>query len=154
MAETSMISFNDWVAGANASRRGDPLWSVQSYRLSLYAVACHAFDRQTNKDLGRAAALDQQTRAIGSIAANIAEGYSRSSIADRLRFYSYALGSTREAIAWYDSLTLELGDLAAIREETLSQVRRLLLTTLRNARPDGAPSTMSDTPSAAHDQKR
>ena len=35
--------------------------------------------------------------AIGSIAANIGEGYSRSSGKDRARIFEYALGSVREA---------------------------------------------------------
>ena len=35
--------------------------------------------------------------AVGSIAANIAEGYSRSSGRERARFFEYSLGSVREA---------------------------------------------------------
>lgn len=41
--------------------------------------------------------------AIGSIAANLAEGYSRSSGRDRVRLYEYALGSARESTVWYES---------------------------------------------------
>jgi four helix bundle protein len=146
MSRTEMPTFNDWVKGADLSRRGDPLWSVQAYRLSLYAVDCHAHDRRDNSALRRSAELDQLTRAIGSITANIAEGYSRPTVPDRARFYGYALGSTREAIGWYDSLKLELGVLTDDRQSTLVQIRRLLLTTLRNARPDGAPESWSDLP--------
>jgi four helix bundle protein len=146
MAHSSIPKFNDWVKCADVSRRGDPLWSVQAYRLSLYAVDCHARDRRENAALRSSAELNQLTRAIGSITANIAEGYSRSTVPDRARFYGYALGSTREAIAWYDSLKVELGVLADDRQSTLMQVRRLLLTTLRNARPDGAPESWSDLP--------
>ena len=39
--------------------------------------------------------------AIGSIAANIGEGYSRSSGKDRARIFEYALGSVRESMIWY-----------------------------------------------------
>ena len=146
MANIAMPKFNEWVRGADLSRRGDPLWSVQAYRLSLYAVDCHAHDRRECSALQTAAVLDQLTRAVGSIAANIAEGYSRSTVPDRARFYGYALGSTREAIAWYDSLKLELDVLAEDRQATLIQIRRLLLTTLRNSRADGTPHSLSDLP--------
>lgn len=133
-----MLAFVEWAKRADEARTGDPLWTVQAYRLGLYAIECHTFDRRANTKLGRAAALDQLTRAVGSISANIAEGYSRASVADRLRFYEYALGSTREAIAWYDTLQIELGDTLTVRQAILVQIRRLLLTTLRNSRPEGA----------------
>ncbi len=38
---------------------------------------------------------------VGSIRANIAEGYSRGTGKDRARFYEYALGSARESRDWY-----------------------------------------------------
>src|SRR4051794_9257483 len=38
----------------------------------------------------------QLLRSAGSIGANIAEGYSRRSARDRIRFYEYALGSSAE----------------------------------------------------------
>ena len=84
----------------------------------------------------KAPALDQLTRAVGSVAANIAEGYSRFSGPDRVRFYGYALGSVREAIAWYGTLGAELGTVAAERQAMLVQIRRLLLTTVKRARAD------------------
>jgi four helix bundle protein len=40
---------------------------------------------------------DQLYRAVCSISANIAEGYSRSTGKDRARFLEYSLGSAREA---------------------------------------------------------
>lgn len=151
MTATSMPSFLKWVAEADKSRMGDPLWSVQAYRLGVYAVACHTFDRTENAELRKAAALDQLTRSIGSIPANISEGYSRSSIADRTRFYGYALGSTRESIDWYDSLLPELGQVAEDRKATLTQIRRLLLTTLKNARAEGTTDVMRDRMARKHD---
>lgn len=41
---------------------------------------------------------------VGSIAANIGEGYSRSSGKDRARIFEYALGSARESVEWYESV--------------------------------------------------
>jgi four helix bundle protein len=43
----------------------------------------------------------QLYEAIGSIGANFAEGYSRSSARDQARFYEYSLGSARESRTWY-----------------------------------------------------
>ena len=53
------------------------------------------------KDERTRSLANQLYRAIGSISANIAEGYSRRSRKDRARFYEYALGSAREARTWY-----------------------------------------------------
>ncbi len=41
--------------------------------------------------------------AVGSIAANLGEGYSRSSGRDRARIFEYALGSVRESMTWYQA---------------------------------------------------
>jgi four helix bundle protein len=141
-----MQPFSEWVIGADKSRAGDPLWSVQAYRLGLYAVASLTFDRRNNERFARSAALDQVIRAVGSVSANLAEGYSRGTVADRARFYGYALGSAREAIAWYDTLTLELGDLVTERQGILIQIRRLLLAMLKRIRPDSPGHTMRDYP--------
>ena len=65
--------------------------------------------------------------AIGSIAANIAEGYSRSSGKDRARIFEYALGSVRESMTWYHAAKPVLGDLARERLDKLEEIRRLLL---------------------------
>jgi four helix bundle protein len=151
MTDSSMQTFGEWALGAHNARVGDPLWTVQAYRLSCYAMACLTFDRRANANLGKAPALDQLTRAVGSISANISEGYSRSSVADRTRFYGYALGSTREAIDWYDSLTIELGNVVNERQNILVQIRRLLLTMLRRARPDTPDRSMHDGPRRAPD---
>ena len=139
-----LVPFPVWEKSASEGVSGDPLWSVQSYRIALYAVECHTFDRRSNTRLSTAGHLEQLTRALGSIAANIAEGYSRPTIADRLRYYGYALGSTREAITWYNTLKIELGTVVEERQSTLIQIRRLLLTTLRNARPSDPTSMLSD----------
>jgi four helix bundle protein len=144
MTKRTMPTFAEWVAAADDALTGDPLWSMQAYRLGMYAIDCHTADRRAVAALANAPALDQVTRAIGSVAANIAEGYSRSSVADRNRFYGYALGSAREAIAWYDTLRSEIGEVATERQATLIQVRRLMLTILRRSREQSALSAISD----------
>lgn len=66
--------------------------------------------------------------AVGSIEANIGEGYSRSSGKDRVRFFEYALGSARESMTWYRAGRHVLGsELTHMRLDTLEEIRRLLL---------------------------
>jgi four helix bundle protein len=66
--------------------------------------------------------------AVGSIAANLGEGYSRSSGRDRSRIFEYALGSVRESITWYESGEPVLGaEVVKNRLDKLEEIRRLLL---------------------------
>ena len=66
--------------------------------------------------------------AVGSIAANLSEGYSRSSGRDRARIFEYALGSVRESMNWYESAAPVLSDeVVQQRLDTLEEIRRLLL---------------------------
>ncbi|HJR67968.1 MAG TPA: four helix bundle protein [Gemmatimonadaceae bacterium] len=66
--------------------------------------------------------------ATGSIRANLSEGYSRASGADRARLFEYALGSARECRDWYDLARPVLGDqLVGPRDATLVQIVRVLL---------------------------
>ena len=44
---------------------------------------------------------DQLHRSLGSISANLTEGYSRSKGLDRARFFEFSLGSARESRDWY-----------------------------------------------------
>ena len=77
----------------------------------------------------------QLYRAVGSIPANLAEGYSRSSGRDRARFFEYALGSAREARDWAFKARHVLGEVRT--RETLmllARIIRLLTTTVVNER--------------------
>jgi four helix bundle protein len=66
--------------------------------------------------------------AVGSIAANLAEGYSRSAGRDRARIFEYALGSVRESMMWYNTARpLLKAEVVRERLETLEQIRRLLM---------------------------
>jgi four helix bundle protein len=73
--------------------------------------------------------------AIGSIGANLAEGYSRSSGRDRAKIFEYALGSTRESMMWYRSaLPLLEKALVETRLDKLEEIRRLLLSAIPRER--------------------
>jgi four helix bundle protein len=76
--------------------------SVTAYRFATEASDAAWDDASTMKCEPLLAEIAPQlVRAIGSIAANIAEGYARRSARDRIRFYEYALGSVEESRAWY-----------------------------------------------------
>jgi four helix bundle protein len=71
---------------------------------------------------------DQLYTAVCSIAANLGEGYSRSSGRDRARIFEYALGSARESMTWYESAEPVLGaEVVRERLDKLEEVRRMLL---------------------------
>jgi four helix bundle protein len=124
------MNYEQWVVTVPAEIKADSLWRVEAYRLSLFAsdigwqdVARLMQDRRT---LGLA---EQLYRALGSISANLAEGYSRGTGKDRARFYEYALGSARESRDWYHKASPVLkAEVAAHRVEFLTQIIRLLLT--------------------------
>ena len=77
----------------------------------------------------------QLVRALGSISANIAEGYARKSSRDRIRYYEYALGSVEESRSWFH-VTRRVMPPQTIgsRDNELTSIRRLLLTMIANER--------------------
>lgn len=78
---------------------------------------------------------EQLYRALGSISANIAEGFSRGTGRDRARFYEYALGSARESRDWYFKARYILGtDIVHDRLQLLTEIIRLLLTMIPQQR--------------------
>jgi four helix bundle protein len=131
-----LLSFAEWEKTAQNDGGADPLWRMTAYRLAAYAAECGWQDVRSlgGNQLTRAMAA-QLYQAIGSIAANIAEGYSRSSGRDRVRFFEYALGSAREARAWYRLGRPVLGS-ATCRQrlETLSRICGLLVAAIPGER--------------------
>ena len=85
---------------------------------------------------GRTCAMaDQLYRSLGSVGANLAEGYSRGSGKDRARFFEYALGSAREARHWYHLARHTLGPpVTDHRLDMLTDIIRLLLTMIPQQR--------------------
>jgi four helix bundle protein len=119
---------------------GDSLWKMEAYRLALFATDLGWHD--VTKLAGDRRTLDlagQLYRALGSIEANISEGYSRGSGKDRARFYEYALGSARESRGWYYKGRHVLGDsVTAHRLQLLTQIVCLLLAMVPDQRRYGA----------------
>lgn len=130
------MNFAEWSKTVPGSLAGDPLWKVEAYRLALFAVEVAWADvtklKQDKRTLGLAGQLYE---AVGSVAANLAEGYSRGSGKDRVRFYEYSLGSGRESRTWYYGARHILGETVLTHRLNLHpQIIRLLLTMIPDQR--------------------
>ncbi len=129
------LEFAAYEASPPDAYTGDPIWRTRMFRMATYLSARCSTDVAC---LGARVSLQvahQFVRAVSSIAANIAEGYSRGGTADRLRFYTYALGSAREALAWMDALGRAPWEPRELYRDLLVQIRRQLLTAIRSLRP-------------------
>jgi four helix bundle protein len=123
------MNYDDWLSSVPQEISGDRLWHIEAYRLALFAGEVGWFDvTKLMQDKRTLDLSDQLYRALGSISANIAEGYSRGTGKDRARFYEYALGSARESRDWYYKSRHILGEeIAMHRLRLLTQIIRLLL---------------------------
>ena len=130
------MTFEEWTAGVSEEIRGDSLWRVEAYRLALFVADLDWSDTANLLQEKRTLSLaDQLMRALGSIAANIAEGYSRGTGKVRARFYEYALGSARESRTWFFLVRHALREeIVAHRMRLLGQIIRLLLTMIPEQR--------------------
>jgi four helix bundle protein len=125
-----------WLKNVPKAITNDALWSMEVYRMALLGADLAWLDiaRLYTKP-GTRELSDQLYRAVCSVSANIAEGYSRSSGKDRTRFYEYALGSSRESRDWYYKCRGILGDaIADHRIDLQAQIIRQLLTAIPRER--------------------
>ncbi len=124
------MTYEEWEAAVDEEIKRDSLWKVMAYRLAL--SMCDLGWRDTarlvqNRRLWGLS--DQLYRALGSVSANPAEGYSRGTGKDRARFYEYALGSARESRDWYFKALHVLGEeIYQHRLHLLTRIIQLLLT--------------------------
>jgi four helix bundle protein len=124
------MNYAEWEQAVPREITDDSLWKMTAYRLALFLsdicwqdVAILLQHRQLHE------LADQLYRATGSVSANLAEGYSRGTGADRARFYEYALGSARESRDWYFKARHVLSkDVTPHRLQFLTEIIRLLLT--------------------------
>lgn len=130
------MRYEDWLKSVPTKITGDPLWRVEAYRLSLFVTDLGWYDvTRLIRDKRTLDLSDQLYRALGSIGANISEGYSRRSGKDRAHFYECALGSARESRVWHYNGRHVLGEVVAgHRIGLLTQIIRLLLTIVPDQR--------------------
>lgn len=126
----NFVNFQEWLATVSPTLRGDALWKMKVYQVAVF-IGDLAWPDVTKlmRDRRTIGLSEQLYEAIGSISANLAEGYSRSSGKDRARFYEYSLGSARESRGWYYKGRHILGnEVAEHRMQLLTQIIKLLLT--------------------------
>ena len=134
------MNYQDWEATVPEEIRRDRVWRVEAYRLALFAADLGWHDVSKLLEDSRTRSLsDQLYRSLGSISANVEEGFSRSTGKDRARFYEYALGSARESRGWYFKGRHVLGEAVTLhRIPFLTQIVRLLLAMVPEQRRDGS----------------
>lgn len=123
------MKFDEWAKNVPDEIVNDSLWRVEAYRLALFITDLSWKDVSTLRRDERTVSLaDQLYRSLGSISANLAEGYSRGTGRDRARFYEYSLGSARESRDWYYKARHILGeDVTRARLDLVVKIIRLLL---------------------------
>jgi four helix bundle protein len=123
------MTYDEWEREAAIRLGKDRVWRMRAYRLGCYAAEMAWPDAEALlvHPLTRDVA-PQLMSALGSIRANLAEGYSRSAGRDRARIFEYALGSARESREWYLQAVPVLGaEHVAARCAVLDEIIRMLL---------------------------
>lgn len=133
------MRYLEWQVGIPDEIKGDSLWKLEVYRLALFAADISWQDALVlNKTPLTRDLADQLYRAVCSVSANIAEGYSRSTGKDRARFLEYSLGSAREARDWYFKSHHTLKeDVIKHRIGLLTQIIKMLSVLTPNQRQKG-----------------
>ncbi len=123
------MNYAEWEEGVSKVIRDDSLWTVEAHRLSLFIADVSWKDaKKLAGDQCTRSLSDQLYRSVGSMSANIEEGYSKQSPKDRARFYECAPGSARESRGWYDKGRHVLGEnVAEHRMDLTTQITRLLI---------------------------
>ena len=139
------MNYQEWEDGIRDTIKANALWKMSVYRYALFLGDLGWLDvTKLHQDRRMVSVSDQLYRSVGSISANIAEGYSRGSNKERAHFYEYALGSARESRDWYHKSRPILGEeVVQHRISLLVQIIRLLLTMVpqergKNLREEGA----------------
>jgi four helix bundle protein len=121
--------YEEWLASLPPSLISSPLWQMTVYRDAAFLVELAWHDtRKLAPHEDMLPIRRQLYHAVGSIGANIAEGFGRRSANDRRRFYEYALTSGDEAQLWYQASRYILGDAVYFhRSERIAAVAKQLV---------------------------
>jgi hypothetical protein len=90
-----LMTCEDWMNTVPQEIKDDSLWRMEVFRLSLFAVDLGWPDvSKLVRDKRTISLADQLFRAVGSVGANIAEGYSRQFGKDQARYSKHAPRTT------------------------------------------------------------
>ncbi len=132
--------FAEWEATVPESFKRDPIWRTPAYRYAVWLSDLAKQDaRVLRGDADTRNDVDQFLRAVGSISANLAEGYSRRTGAERARYYDYARATAREAKDWYFKGRKALGeDVVEQRHAVIERIIRILTAVIPREREDAS----------------
>ena len=132
--------FAEWEATVPASYRRDPIWKTPAYRYGLWLAHLVKSDaRRLWECRDTRNTADQLLRAVEGISGNLSEGYSRSTGAERARYYDYALSTTRESRDWYFKAREVLGDeVVEQRHAVLERIVRIRTAIIPRERTSGS----------------
>lgn len=131
------MNYSEWVEAVPGTLKEDAVWTVTAYRYAVF-LSDLAWNDVTKlvTDKRTLELASQLYDAVGSVGANLAEGFSRGSGRDRARFYEYSLGSARESRDWYFKARFILTEkVSSHRMEFLAEIIRLTLTMITDQRP-------------------
>jgi hypothetical protein len=82
------MKYVEWLETIPSEITNDPIWKLEVYRLALFVddIGWNDVLALSKNNLMRGVA-DQLHRSLGSISANLTEGYSRSKGLDRARYH-------------------------------------------------------------------
>ena len=126
------MRYEEWEAGVADQVKSEAMCKFFGYRkaLFLYDLCWKDCETLLKHPLGKPVA-QQLIRSVGSISANIEEGYGRGYSKDRLYFLRIGIGSARESKGWYyRAKDLLSGEVIAHRLNLVSEVIALLVTEL------------------------
>ncbi len=131
------MKFEEWLDSVPESLKSDPIWKLEAYPKALlfFDLAWRDIDHLKHDVRGREIAR-QLVRSVGSISANLDEGFGRGT--DRAefgQFLRYALGSARESRSWYHKARLLLPEeIVKHRMDLCSEIIALLVTNINRQR--------------------
>ncbi len=130
------MTYEEWEGQIPEAIKTDSLWKMQACRLGLLLSDLAWYDATKLIQDQRTLKLSGQLyTAVGSISANLAEGYSMGTGKNRARFYEYSLGSARESRDWYyKSRHVLRRQVVSHRMALLEQIIPLLLTMIPQQR--------------------
>jgi four helix bundle protein len=97
------MRYEEWLKSVPKELKDGPVWRFYAYPKSLYLfdLAWEDCEKLMRDTRGQAVA-HQLIRSVGSISANLEEGYGRGiGGKEYVRFLRIALGSARESKGWY-----------------------------------------------------
>lgn len=130
------MNFEEWQTTVPTLLKDDALWKMSVYKYALFLGELGWYDvTKMQGDSRLYKVTNQLYGALGSVSANISEGYSRGSNKERAHFYEYALGSARESRDWYYKSRHVIGqNVFEHRLTFLTHVIKLLLTMIPQQR--------------------